>query len=348
MNERGVSEPMPEKTMTGQIPADRRIALFERMLLMRRFEEEVIAVAAAHKYIGRNHLYIGHEAVGAAVLAALERGDFAHTTHRNHGHLIARGADPGKALAEIMGREGGYNRGRGGTWHICSREAGFLSTSAMVGGSIGLAVGAGLAAQRAGKGAISVALFGDGTLDEGISYEALNFTSVFELPVLFMCENNSKTGQRPSSMLAANSLLDIPRALRIESVLVDGADVEAVYAAAARAAAQVRESGRPLFIEAKLERWPGSHQLKPELTTGRTDIRMAFDDAGIKGEHADWLRDQDPVLRQLRRLAQDGVLGEADAARLDEVVDEQMKRARAYAEASPFPTPESAPAHVFA
>ncbi|HEX2726631.1 MAG TPA: thiamine pyrophosphate-dependent enzyme, partial [Beijerinckiaceae bacterium] len=238
--------------------------------------------------------------------------------------------------------------GRAGTWHVCSREAGFLSTSAMVGGSIGLAVGAGLAAQRAGKRAISVALFGDGTLDEGISYEALNFASVFELPVLFMCENNSKTGQRPSSMLAANSLLDIPKALRIDSVLVDGADVEAVYAAAAHAAGQVRKTGKPLFIEAKLERWPGSHQIKPELTTGRTDIGMAFGGAPIKGEHADWIRDQDPVLRQLRKLALEGILGEADAVRLDRAVDEQIRRARVYAEGSPFPSPESAPEGVFA
>jgi acetoin:2,6-dichlorophenolindophenol oxidoreductase subunit alpha len=327
---------------------NKRLALFERMLLMRRFEEEVISVAAAHKYIGRNHLYIGHEATGAAVMAALRPDDVAHTTHRNHGHIIARGADPGKALAEIMGREGGYNRGRGGTWHICSREAGFLSTSAMVGGSIGLAVGAGLAVQRAGQGAISVALFGDGTLDEGISYEALNFASVFSLPVLFMCENNSKTGQRPSSMLAAQSLLDIPRALRIESVLVDGADADAVYETATWAVDRIRQSGAPVFVEAKLERWPGSHQLKPELTTGRTDIRMAFDPGKISGPHADWNRRHDPVLRYLGVLLRDKVLGEADAAAIDRRVDEQMKRARAYAEESPFPEAEGAPLGVFA
>ena len=339
---------VPREPRAGQIDRDKRVALFERMLLMRRFEEEVISVAAAHKYIGRNHLYIGHEATGAAVMAALRSGDVAHTTHRNHGHLIARGADPGKALAEIMGREGGYNRGRGGTWHICSREAGFLSTSAMVGGSIGLAVGAGLAAQRTGEGAISVALFGDGTLDEGISYEALNFASVFSLPVLFMCENNAKTGQRPSSMLAANSLLDIPRALRIESVLVDAADVEAVYRTATWAVDQIRQSGTPVFIEAKLERWPGSHQLKPELTTGRTDLRMAFDPGKISGPHADWIRQHDPVLRYLGVLVREKILSEADAAGIDRRVDEQMKGARAYAEDSPFPQPESAPLGVFA
>jgi acetoin:2,6-dichlorophenolindophenol oxidoreductase subunit alpha len=339
---------VPQDAKSGGIDPETRVALFERMLLMRRFEEEVIAAAAAHKYIGRNHLYIGHEATGAGAMAALRPGDFAHTTHRNHGHLIARGADPGKALAEIMGRDGGYNRGRGGTWHICSREAGFLSTSAMVGGSIGLAVGAGLAAQRAGQGTISVALFGDGTLDEGISYEALNFASVFSLPVLFMCENNSKTGQRPSSMLAAQSLLDIPHALRIESVLVDGADVEAVYRVATWAVDRIRQSGAPVFVEAKLERWPGSHQLKPELTTGRTDVRMAVDASKIAGDHADWIRHQDPVLRHLTTLTKDKVLRKVDALAIDRRVAEQMKAARTYAETSPFPLPDSAPLGVFA
>jgi pyruvate dehydrogenase E1 component alpha subunit len=149
-------------------------------------------------------------------------------------------------------------------------------------------------------------------------------------------------------MLAAQSLLDVPRALRIESVVVNGADVEAVYKTATWAVERIRRTGAPVFIEAKLERWPGSHQLKPELTTGRTDLRMGFDLSRIAGEHADWIEQQDPVLRHLRILAEAKVLTEADALAIDRRVDEQMKKARAYAEASPFPDPESAPMGVFA
>ena len=334
--------------MTSELSRHERISLFERMLLMRRFEEMVIHAAAAHKYIGRNHLYIGHEATGAAAMAALREGDLVHTNHRNHGHLIARGADPGKALAEIMGREGGLNRGRGGTWHMCDKASGFLSTSAMVGGSIGLAIGAGVALQRSDRGSISVAFFGDGVLDEGISYEALNYASVFSLPVLFLCENNSKTGQRPSSMLAANSLTDIPHALRIDSMVVDGADPDSVYAVVSSAVDRICKQKRPVFVEAKLERWPGSHQVKPEFTTGETDIGMAWDLSRISGEHADWIGRCDPILRYLRTLMEADLLSVDGACAIDKRVREQMQRARDYAEQSPFPAGETAIAGVFA
>src|SRR5690349_5477572 len=146
--------------MAEGLSKEARLALFERMLLMRRFEEMVIHVAAAHKYIGRNHLYIGHEATGAAALTQLEPGDLSYTTHRNHGHFIARGANPGKSLAEIMGRTGGLNAGRGGTWHLADAALGFPTTSAMVGGSIGLSIGGGYALKFQKKGRVSVALFG--------------------------------------------------------------------------------------------------------------------------------------------------------------------------------------------
>jgi TPP-dependent pyruvate/acetoin dehydrogenase alpha subunit len=337
-----------EATMTFELLRDERTSLFERMLLMRRFEEMVIHAAAAHSYIGRNHLYIGHEATGAAAMAALREGDLAHTNHRNHGHLIARGANPGKALAEIMGQEGGLNHGRGGTWHMCDKASGFLSTSAMVGGSIGLAIGAAVALQRSDRGSISVAFFGDGALDEGISYEALNYASVFSLPVLFLCENNSKTGQRPSSMLAADSLTDIPRALRIDAMIVDGADADSVYATVSSAVGRVRKEKRPIFVESKLERWPGSHQIKPEFTTGETDISMAWDASRIVGEHADWIGRHDPILRYLRTLMAAGLLSADDARAIDKRVHDQMHVARAYAEQSPFPAGEGAASGVFA
>jgi len=334
--------------MAEQLTREKRVALLERMLLMRRFEEMVIHVAAAHKYIGRNHLYIGHEAVGAAVMSLLQPGDLTYTTHRNHGHLIARGVDPGKALAEIMGREGGLNGGRGGTWHGCDRANGFQSTSAMVGGSVGLAVGGAYHLQRTAKGKVSVALFGDGALDEGISYEALNYASVFGLPLLFLCENNSKTGQRPSSMLAANRLTDVPQSLRIDTAVVDGADVEAVHGAIAKALEHIRKSGTPFFIEAKLERWPGSHQLKPEFTTGVTDVAMAWDEGKIGGEHAEWTRKYDPIRVYIRELVNGKTVTKEDVLAIDKRANERMAQARAYAEASPFPKPESAVVGVFA
>jgi TPP-dependent pyruvate/acetoin dehydrogenase alpha subunit len=334
--------------MAPRLKGEEGVALLERMLTMRRFEELVIHMAAKHKDIGRNHLYIGHEGVGAAVMATLRDGDLAYTTHRNHGHLIARGIDPGKALAEIMGRAGGLNGGRGGTWHIADRARGFHSTSAMVGGSIGLAVGGALACKQAGKGNVSAALFGDGVLDEGISYEALNFASLYRLPVLFMCENNAKTGQRPSSMLAADRLTDVPQALRIAGLVVHGADIEDVYAAVTEAVARIRRDGAPVFIEAKLERWPGSHQLKPEFTTGITDIAMAWERDRIGGTHAAWIGDHDPILRYAASLIERGDLTREAASALDAEIVRRMDDARTFAEASPYPEADGATVGIFA
>lgn len=333
--------------MPEDLAIDSRVQLFERMLLMRRFEEMVIHVAKDNADIGRNHLYIGHEATGAAVASRLEPGDLSYSTHRNHGHLIARGANPGKALAEIMGREGGLNHGRGGTWHLCDPAAGFQSTSAMVGGSIGLATGGGYAMKELGTQGVSVAFFGDGVLDEGISYEALNFASRYDLPVLFVCENNEKEGAHETSRLAARRLVDIPRALGIDVETVDGQDPDAVASLTGEILTRVR-AGRPVFLEAQIERWPGSHQAKPEFVTGVTDIRHAWDAGAITGEHADWIRDADPVLQFLGRLLGEGVLDQEGAAAIDARVNEEMTAARAYAEASPYPDPADAATMVFA
>lgn len=325
-----------------------RIAILERMLTMRRFEEEVLRVAQTHAYVGRQHLHIGHEATGAAVAMALTPQDLFHTTHRNHGYLIARGADPGRALAEIMGREGGLNGGRGGPWHLCDRKAGFQSTSAMVGGSVGLAIGAAFAMKKQRKKAIGVAHFGDGTLDEGICFEAFNMASILNLPVLFLCENNAKEGQRPSSMLAAKQLRDLPAALQVATVVVDGRDADAVYAAAKKAVARIRTGKGPVFLQAQLERWPGSHQVKPEFPTGVTDLTLAWNDKKIAGKHADWTRKHDGIRLYVKALIAQKVLTREAVLALDAKVVARIEAARAFAEASPFPDPATAADMAFA
>ncbi len=325
-----------------------RMALFERMLLIRRFEEAIIDLAPDHPYMGRQHLYIGHEAVAAAAAAVLGPNDLCFTTHRNHGYIIARGVAPGRALAEVLGRAGGTNGGRGGPWHITDRDAGFLGTSAMVGGSIGLGTGAALALKRAGGGNICLAHFGDGTLDEGISYEALNIASLLSLPVLLLCENNAKEGQRPSSMLAAERLADVPEALAIPTTVVDGRNAEEVHSAIADAIEGIRKHPGPVFVQADLERWPGSHAPKPEFTTGITDIAHAWDEGAIFGEHADWVRDHDPILRYARALLAAGVVDREKLLEIDKRVAGEIAGGRAFAEASPFPAPETALGRAFA
>ena len=316
-----------------------------RMLLMRRFEEMVITLARAHK-LGRQHLAIGNEALGAAALMQLTPGDLIYTTHRNHGHMIARGVDPGKALAEILGRAGGLNGGKGGTWHMTDASLGFQSTSAMVGGSIGLSVGGGFALKHKKTNNVAVALFGDGALDEGIAYEALNIASLYALPVLFLCENNSKEGEAQTSRLATKELVAVPKALKIPCASVDGGDPEAVAKAVDVALAHVRGGNGPYFLEAQLVRWPGSHQIVHEFTTGVTDVTAAWDDGKASNEHAEWQR-TDPILRTARTLIARGTLSREDVTALDNEAAVIIAKARAFAEASPYPKPEAALAGAF-
>jgi pyruvate dehydrogenase E1 component alpha subunit len=339
--------------MEYKLSDSQRIGILERMLLMRRFEEAVAAIAEEH-FFGHFHLYIGQEATGAAAIEALRPEDLILTTHRNHGHIIGRGADPGKALAEILGRVDGFNGGRGGTLHLTDRSKGFLSTSAVVGGAIGLATGAAYALKRASGDAVSVGFFGDGALEEGTAFEALNLAALWSLPVLFMCENNSpgapgaKAGEYPSSVISAKKLVDIPRSLDIAAESVDGADIDAVHAAVSSAVARLRQGEGPVFIEAITERWPGSRPLWPELSTGVTDLRAAWDSALIGGEHAAWIRDHDPVLRLVRRLLDQDCLSRDDILEFDGRVNETLAKAKSYALESPLPQPESALDDVFA
>jgi acetoin:2,6-dichlorophenolindophenol oxidoreductase subunit alpha len=336
------------------MPGD-RWELLRTMLRMRRFEEAVFALSSERKFAGHFHIYIGQEAAGAAIIAALEDRDRLATTHRNHGHLIARGADPAAALAEIMGRADGLNGGRSGTLHLCDPSLGFISTSAVVGGCISLAVGAGYACKQNGDGAVAAAFFGDGALEEGVSYEAMNIASLFRLPVLFVCENNSADawgsarGGYPTLVHAGGAdLLRIPQALGIESVRVDGTDVDEIGAAAAAAIAKCRDGRGPVFIESVTKRWAGSNPLWPALVTGETDIGMATGAVPSEGEHADWYRHHDPVLRFARTLAAQGAEAVGRIHLYDAEIREDMKRAMQQALASPFPSPQSALTQVFA
>src|SRR5262247_1169025 len=176
--------------MSRPLPDDLAWTLLDRMLLIRRFEEAVLRLSNEKQFIGHYHLYIGQEATGVAVMSLLDARDRVATTHRNHGHVLARGADPGRAMAEILGRTTGLNGGRGGTLHLSEPDLGFLSTSGIVGGCVGLATGGAYAQKRRGKGGVSVAFFGDGSLEEGISFECMSIAVLWKLPVVFLCENN--------------------------------------------------------------------------------------------------------------------------------------------------------------
>lgn len=332
--------------MAVRLSAKTRLALFERMLLIRRFEELNIEIWPRHRYMGRQHLYIGHEAIAASVGLATRPSDICNTTHRNHGYVLARGVDPGKALAEVLGREGGTNRGRGGPWHISDKARGLPTTSAQLGGGMGLGVGAAFGLKCKRGRAVSVVHCGDGTMPEGLVYECFNMASVFSLPVLFVCENNAIPER--GGLLAVKGWDDVPKALSIHcEPPVDGNDAGATYALVSKSIARIRRTGRPVFIQPNVKAWPGSHVAVPEYTTGVTDLAMAWDAKRVAGPHADWNR-TDPILRLGRLLLREKQAKREDLLAIDRRIGVRLKRALAYAEASPFPKPRSALQGVFA
>jgi pyruvate dehydrogenase E1 component alpha subunit len=334
-------------------PADQLVDQLRTMLRIRRFEEALIRLAETHD-IGHFHVYIGQEATGVPALAQLREGDVAYSTHRNHGHLLARGVDPGGMIAEILGKATGINRGKGGTLHLASVAHGFPMTSSSVGGPLPIAVGSAFAFRQLGQDHVSVALFGDGALEEGAWHESINIAAMRQVPVIFVCENNSlealgqKANEYPSSTLAAAELTDLVHPFRVPAVAVDGTDTGAVDRAMADAVARARAGDGPSFIEARTVRWPGNRPLWPQLVTGATDISFAWDTTAIPADHARWWGEQDGLLRCLRELLAAGAVSRETAGEIDAAAVAEMDAAVTFALESPYPQPREALDHVFA
>ena len=330
------------------------LRVLERMLIIRRFEEALVEMSNRKLFKSHYHLYIGQEATAATVVESLRADDKLVTTHRNHGHVLARGADPGEAFAEILGRATGLNGGRGGTLHMSAPEQGFLATSAVVGGCIGLALGGAFAQKRRGKGGVSVAFFGDGSLEEGISFESMNIAALWKLPAVFLCENNgagatgSAKGGFPSSLIAAPRLAGIAESLAIASRQVDGRDADAVHRAVSQGVARCRSGKGPVFIECITERWEGSKPMWPELATGTTDVAMAWEPNRIPKKFSDWYANQDPILIFVRKILRKKLISRDGVLRLDREVSARNAAARQFAVASPMPRGETALDSVFA
>jgi acetoin:2,6-dichlorophenolindophenol oxidoreductase subunit alpha len=340
--------------MTIKLHPDQRRRIFEKMVLMRHFEESCLRLSASGDLAGHFHLYIGQEATGASVLDVLDPKDLVLTTHRNHGHMIGRGVDPERALAELMGRAEGLNGGRGGTLHLTDRSRNFLQTSAVVGGALSLAGGAAYGLKRSTPGRLAAAFFGDGALEEGVTYETQNLAALWSLPLLMVCENNAtgalatKLGGYPGAMTATKEYTAIPKSYGIRTWVVDGNSVNDVFAAATEATAHIRAGKGPAFIEAITERWAGSKPIWPTNATGYTDIRMATGDASMEGEHKEWYSHFDPVLKEAREMLEDGVITADEIKSLFAEIGTRMAEAAQRAVAMPMPTPETAFQRVYA
>lgn len=323
------------------------LTLCRSMLLIRYFEESLIGMHAQGHFRGHYHVYIGQEATGVGAISCLDPGDYVFTTHRNHGHLLARGADPGRLFAEILGRSDGYNKGKGGTFHVAVAALGIPHTSAVVAGMIPLATGAAFAAKRRGSGQLSMCFFGDGALEEGAAAESFNLASLWKLPIVYLCENNGKYGREKSSGLLQSSTLAVyplthlPKAYAIPALQVDGSDVNAVRRAVLAAVQRTRAGEGPQFIEAQTVRWPGNEGRWPAIPIA-TDVSLAWESAAIPDDAKQWYQEKDPVLRLVRQLIENHEASRQAIIAMAADVKSLVSNGIDFALSSPFPQPESA------
>lgn len=331
------------------IPRDQLLPLFTSMLLMRRVEERVCELGPKEVF-GNYHVYIGQEATGACVIAQLQPEDPVFSTHRCHAHALARGISVEEVMAELLLRGTGASKGKGGTQHIMSRERLTFATS-IVGGSTLLATGAALAAQVMDAPWIGVAFLGDRSLAEGVVPEVFNLAGLWELPVLYVCENNAAGAPydpRRRSNLSLAELTDLPRTYGIAVAAVDATDPAEVYPVAVDLVERVRRDRRPAFLEARTPPWPGrSGGENPSLAvTGATDLRLAWDPPA-EDPMAAWHR-ADPLLRMVRLVLESGVATHEELLRRDREVQDRVERATDAARRASFPPAEDAFAHIFA
>jgi TPP-dependent pyruvate/acetoin dehydrogenase alpha subunit len=330
--------------MLPDISRDKQLGILRTMLMMRRAEEHVIRFNEDYEGLirGHFHVYIGQEATGAAACAALTVEDYVFSTHRNHGHVIAKGGDPKKVLAEIIGRETGYCRGRAGTFHVAAPDLGIIHTSAIVGGCLALAAGAAFASQMQQAKVASLVFFGDGAMEEGVFYEALNLAKLWQLPLIFLMENNYRRAGRSGASHSAKELANVPRALDVETTVVDGADVGAVYQTTLDLARRTRAGEGPFFMEARTHPWPGNEGAHPKLVAGTTDIAWAWDPSGVPEAVRSWYTEGDPVLIYARELVENKVANREEVERLDDEVRKEADEAARFAVESPLPDPKDA------
>jgi acetoin:2,6-dichlorophenolindophenol oxidoreductase subunit alpha len=330
-----------------------RLDLWRDMLRIRRLEEAVVKLAEdpSRPIRGHAHVSIGQEATAVGACASLRPGDYLFTTHRNHGHVLARGGEPSRILAEILGRVTGYSGGRAGGFHVAAPELGILHTSAIVGGAIPLAAGAAFAAQHMRNERISLVFFGDGAMEEGVFGETLNIAQLWGLPVVLLMENNSVSpGERsgrgsPTSEHSAAALSDVPRAYGIHTEVIDGTDVECVLETMRDAVASARAGDGPVFIESRTSRWPGNYGSSPTLSlSGPTDIAWAWTPTAPPEAVRTWCERSDPVLRFARHLD----VPHETLLEIDATVRGQIERAMDFALNSPEPGAESAMDFVLA
>lgn len=310
---------------------------YGQMELIRQMEERLSAASLAGELPGPVHVSIGQEAIAVGVCAALRADDWLASTHRGHGHFLARGGDPKALVAEVFGRSTGACRGRGGSMHVADLGKGILGAQGIVGAGIGLATGAAWTERIRRKGAVAVAFFGDGGANQGVLLEALNLAAVWKLPLILVCENNGWSEFTPTGALTAGSIAERAAPFGVPSASVDGNDIEHVYAFTLEAVERARRGDGATMLEMRTYR-----------THGHVETEATFLAAPYRSEAevAEW-RARDPIAALANRLASLGVTRAAQAKIVAEV-GREVDAAFIFALESPFPNAEEAEAGAYA
>lgn len=305
------------------------------MLEIRLFEEKVFELYGQNLVPGTIHLYVGEEAVAVGVCANLGSDDYVVSTHRGHGHCLAKGARLDKTMAEILGKSDGYCKGKGGSMHIADFSVGMLGATAVVGAGIPIATGAGLSIKLRGTKQVTACFFGDGASNQGAFHEGVNMAATWKLPVLFVCENNLYAmGTRQSRVMLVESIATRASAYGIPGVSVDGTDVMRVSEAAQKAIQRARAGEGPTLIECRTYRYMGHSRIDPATYRPKEEVD-------------EWLK-KDPIQRLRRGLIKEGRVSDADLLELERAVAKSVKSAVEYAMKSPYPPSEEALENIYA
>jgi len=327
-----------DRTQTpGKADIELWLRMYKQMLRIRLFEEQVNQLYTRALMPGLAHLYIGEEAVAVGVCEALRRDDYITSTHRGHGHCVAKGASLDLMFAELLGKEAGYCKGKGGSMHIADPATGNLGANAIVGGSAGIATGAAFSAKRLGTGQVAVCFFGDGALGQGLLYEVMNIASLWKLPVIYVCENNMYNEYTHYSETTAGDILQRGPAFGVESHKVDGQDVRAVYAIMQKLVERARKGEGPSILFCDTYRFHGHHV---------GDIAREY--YRSKQEEQVWKTDRDPVTLMSKNLS---TLGIADSAALEKIqaeIQAEVDTAVKFAIDAPYPAPDKVDQDVYA
>jgi len=311
------------------------LEMYRQMLTIRFFEEKVFELYGQNLVPGTIHLYAGEEAVAVGVCANLRRDDYITSTHRGHGHCIAKGARLDKTMAEILGRKTGYCKGKGGSMHIADFSIGMFGATAVVGAGIPIAVGAGLSIKLRGTDQVVACFFGEGASNQGTFHEGINLAAVWGLPVVFVCENNLYAmGTRQSRVMIIENIADRAVAYGIPGVVVDGNDVLAVHDAARVAVDRARRGEGPTLIECKTYRLKGHSRFDPAAYRPKEEVES-------------WLK-KDAIGRFQMKLFELGVLSEVEVQKMVQDVKNAVDEATKFALESSFPEPQEALEDVYA